>query len=77
MSKLTVFILTYIKEDSCGLGIPKKCWMRDPSLHLEAQVGSIQNATYPNGLPYWGTYLGTLKNKSIRIIDNIVKVINN
>ena len=23
--------------------------------------GSIENAGYPNGLPDWGTYLGTLK----------------
>ena len=40
--------------------------------------GSIENAGYPNGLLNWGTYLGTpKKNKSIKIIDNVVMVINN
>ena len=38
---------------------------------------SIENAGYPNGLPNWGTYLGTPKNKSIKIIDNVVMLINN
>ena len=40
-------------------------------------TGSIENAWYPNELPNWGTYLVLQKNKSIRIIDNVVKVINN
>ena len=39
---------------------------------------SIENAGYPIGLPNWGTYFGTpKKSKSIKIIDNVVKVINN
>ena len=42
-----------------------------------ANLGSFEIAGYPNGLPNLGTYLGTLKNKSIKIIDNVVMLINN
>ena len=37
-------------------------------------TGSIENAGCPNGLPSWGT---SKKPKSIKVIDNLGKVINN
>ena len=39
--------------------------------------GSIENAGYPNEPPSWGAYLGTPKKTSIKIINNVVKVIHN
>ena len=47
-------------------------------VNIRENQGSIEKAGYSNGVPNWGTYLGTpKKNKSIRTIDNVVMVINN
>ena len=38
---------------------------------------STENAGCPNGLPNWGTFRVIQKHKGIRIIDDIVKFVNN
>ena len=73
MSNLILKILKVLKDE-----IDKKEYKNKHKFSQKrAKDGSLENAGYPNGLPNSVPNWSLQKSKSIKIIGNFVKVINN